>query len=159
MWNNGLLDHSFLWKWSQSVFYRKSCRLLLNMKVSHLQGLQIHMKESFRKFEKVKMWKEIKDYSVSLAWKSFVGVAGRKANLPGNIILPRGKLDVNWVKLHTAVILLQEHPGHCVSTAVTLKHWLSHPCQRAAASCGAWEMQCWKKLPGQPILKYKQWNN
>lgn len=46
-----------------------------------LQSIQIHVKESFREFGEVKPWKEIKGYSVSLAWKSFVGVAGRKANL------------------------------------------------------------------------------
>lgn len=73
------------------------------MKVPHLQSIQIHVKESFREFGEVKLWKEIKGYSVSLAWKSFVGVAGRKANLE---ILSRGELDVNWVKLHTVVILL-----------------------------------------------------
>lgn len=67
MWNNVLLDHPFLWELIQSVFYSKSCRLFLNMKVSYLQGLQIHVKRSFREFEKVKFWKELKDYSVSLA--------------------------------------------------------------------------------------------
>lgn len=106
MWNNVLLDHPFLWELIQSVFYSKSCRLFLNMKVSYLQGLQIHVKRSFREFEKVKFWKELKDYSVSLAWKSFAGVARRKENLSGNIILSRVKLDVNWVKFHAAVILL-----------------------------------------------------
>lgn len=30
------------------------------MKVSHLQGLQIHVKEGFREFKKVKLWKEIR---------------------------------------------------------------------------------------------------
>lgn len=94
MLNNGLLDHPFPWKWVQSVSYSKSCRLLLNMKASYLQGLQIHVKASFREFEKVKLWKEIKRYSVSLAWKKALLELQERKQICLEILY---YLEVNWM--------------------------------------------------------------